>query len=355
MSRPPRHVPFASPAVRRRGPMGGAVVLTVVVALGLGVTAASRCATTAARSAERAGIRSVNAPSPGGLLAFASYDRGEHIVAMRPDGTGMRVLVRNAREPVWSPNGRWLAYTRVPGRSGFTTIMRARSNGTQAHVVSRWARDDPTHPYFVEHPSWSPDGRRIVFNALYQKLDARGRPRYDDEGEAIGERGVFVARAAGSKPRRLRDAPSNTSVGPAWAPDGRNVAAVIGHRIALIPVKGGSPRTLARVDTSVGRLAFAPSGRRLLASDAHTILTFDLRTGGRTTIPAAAGELLSAAAWTPDGKRIAYLAQLGWTPVGGVPPGSPTALFSMRPNGTAKRQLAILPIYALTDTLSWKR
>ena len=164
----------------------------VTAALGL---ASAFLAVTAARAAGP--HASEQAAASAGLLAVESYERGSQIVTMRPDGTRVRVLVRNAREPAWSPDGRWLAYTHSPVRSGFPSIMRVRAKGRGARTVSRFMASSPPNPY-ASFPSWSPDGRRIVFNTQYDFVDAKGRTPISDEGESLTERGVFVASANGS-------------------------------------------------------------------------------------------------------------------------------------------------------------
>jgi Tol biopolymer transport system component len=189
-----------------------------------------------------------------------------------------------------------------------------------------------------------------VFNALYAV------PGSDpDTGEQRTKAGVLVAARDGSRPRRLLS-DTGMVVAPAWSPDGRRIAVrTAAGSVGLVPVRGGRVQLLRRGLRDATRLQFSPDGKRLLVELTGVppaLQVIDVRTGRRTKI--AVAELLAAATWTPDGKRIAYMAHLGWTPDGGLPAGTSTALFTIRPNGTAKRRLLNLPAFVQAGTLSWK-
>ena len=96
-------------------------------------------------------------PSPDGeRLAFVALDR-LYVMDDYPAGTPQRLTDTGLVEaqPVWSPDGRWIAYTTWSADNG-GHIYRTRSNG----------RGNPerltTASAIYQQPAWAPDGERIV-------------------------------------------------------------------------------------------------------------------------------------------------------------------------------------------------
>jgi Tol biopolymer transport system component len=87
--------------------------------------------------------------------AGAQAQRG--IYVMNADGTGRRLLVVNAIDPAWSPDGSKIAYVVYRSRlaeGGFVTV--ANADGTGARRLTASGEDEA-------QPAWSPGGRQIAF------------------------------------------------------------------------------------------------------------------------------------------------------------------------------------------------
>lgn len=191
--------------------------------------------------------------SPDGTrLAFSRWfdsETRELVGVVNADGTGERILARDARLPSWSPEGARLAFVSANGAE----VMDA--DGSNRHAVSArgteptWAHDgsrlllaradglhvvsaDGTGDAQVTHPepfgleadsgaSWSPTGAQIVFE----------RVRYNEYG-VEQERRVWIASADGSGERALTAAGVFASR-PAWSPGGDKIAYAAGELYAV--------------------------------------------------------------------------------------------------------------------------
>ncbi|MBM4195709.1 MAG: S9 family peptidase [Gammaproteobacteria bacterium] len=119
------------------------------------------------------------------------------------------------------------------------------------------------------HPSWSPDGREIAFLS-----------RRDADWDRSTWYGLYVMRAERDAPARLLHRFYSDSVGaawlarPAWHPDGRDLAVVVGsdakllwygtHRLAVVPLAGGAPRIVtAALDRNIEQPHWSADGRWL--------------------------------------------------------------------------------------------
>jgi TolB protein len=103
-----------------------------------------------------------------------------------------RLLLEAALEPVWSPDGNFIAYTNPwPSHAPYgIDVWTARRDGTRRRRLT--SRGD-----FNSAPVWSPDGRWIAFisNRLYDPPfeSAEGRMfvmRADGRGERLITRGA---------------------------------------------------------------------------------------------------------------------------------------------------------------------
>ena len=145
---------------------------------------------------------------------------------VRPDGTGFRRLARNARAPVWSPDGKRLAVVRLD-RQERPWIYVGTGSGTALRRLTAGA-----------HPTWSPDGRSLAFARVHRGVNQ-----------------IFVIGANGRELRQLT-AGNTFELDPAWSPNGKWIAywAVRGRTQSIYasPVAHGPDVRLTRAPVNAG-------------------------------------------------------------------------------------------------------
>jgi hypothetical protein len=148
-----------------------------------------------------------------------------------PDGTG-------AHNPLWSPDGRWLAFSTTTETTD--RLMLIRSDGTGMRPLAEDAGGPDT---------WSPDGRWVYFVGEKE----RGRTH------------VYRADVGGGRPQQLTGDAFQAG-GAASSPDGTRLAfmadAVYGWDLWVANADGSAPRMVL---ASAGLGGWSPDGRLLLA------------------------------------------------------------------------------------------
>src|SRR4051794_9168513 len=149
-------------------------------------------------------------PGTNGTILFRNDDPssgvGKPLLRASSDGTRVRVLSRRpGLFSDWRPDGRRIAFDFIQ-RNGSEQIATTRPNGSDLKVITRGKG-------IHEVPSYSPSGRRLVFDASDQ-----------DPNSSTFQTHLWVMRADGSHPHRLAMASSGFDVEPRYAPNGRWIA-----------------------------------------------------------------------------------------------------------------------------------
>lgn len=178
---------------------------------------------------------------------------GEIFTIATEHGDATRVTHSYSREtePVWSPDGKWIAY--VSDEGGRDSVWLADTEGNNAKKLT----DTDNEKLSVK---WMPDSKALYFtssdHALYVVDAGGGQPRKIASNDAGNIQGpevspdgkwfayakqdhdlrahVYIVSAQGGEEQRLNDDQLFSSLGPHWTPDGKKLIFLGGY------VQGGS-------------------------------------------------------------------------------------------------------------------
>lgn len=174
-----------------------------------------------------------------------AYVRGETVYISRADGSGAQRVVGDALFPAWSPDGRYLAFSRA--RCAPYECIEV-DNPTEIFVLdlrTKKLRRLTQNMNYDGEPEWSPDGRLLLF---------------------VRETGLFTMSPDGSH--------VNPLIGGAWS----------------------SPR-------------WSPDGSRIAFDDFRDVYVLNLASQSKLRRMTPNPGPDHHASWSPDGKRIAYLSE----------------------------------------------
>jgi uncharacterized delta-60 repeat protein len=183
-----------------------------------------------------------------------------------------------------SPDRRRVAFVRpVKGRFELD-LIGADGNGLRSLLKSPVGSEELTPATTL---SWSPDGRRLVFDTLHVPL-----PGTCSTPTPPGE--IYVVETATGNVRRL-----GIGSGPSWSPDGRWIAFARDGKLLLEHPDGSGPRVLGTGSS----LSWSPHGQRVafVESPKHWIAVERADGGAKRRLAIGRQPV-----WSPDGSRIAY-------------------------------------------------
>ena len=313
------------------------------------------------------GVRHLSISGDGRRIAMTALTLRSNLwkVAVSPasgEASGAPVALtddtaRRKTTPVFSPDGRWIAYSGARGGSGSDVwIMNVDDGRTLPITVAEPASGEGSSPSSFR-ASWFPDGARLAFltsdgqRTTFQMADLTSRRpqplltlptatevddfqrsgvnaaldyRLSPDGKEVafsevdvrtGMPRVYVRPAGPGEPRPISP-PDHSETYPAWSPDGRWIATELrtgqGTVVGVRSAQGGPVRALTSGPGSSWIHSWAPDSDRILfAGEREGIwnVWWVSRTTGRETKVTRYGGVntfVRYPTWSPRGDRIVF-------------------------------------------------
>ncbi len=262
----------------------------------------------------------------GGSIVFTSDREGSaDLFRVKPDGTGLERLTDSPAyddQAAFSPDGKQLVF--VTTRNGGTADLWTMD------LQTKKGKALTSGPGGDFRPSWSPDGKWIAFSSDRGSTMPMGRGRW----EHLQLADIYLVRPDGSGLKRITT-PGNFCGSPKFSADSARLVAYCMDAQDTLEIRRPNPRPenehdtratldtrLVSIDIATGAMSDIQAGPgakfnpSFLPGDAVGYVRKDLPdagiyyTGGRK---GPKGDV-RAAAWSPDGKRIAFHRRLAAPP-----------------------------------------
>jgi TolB protein len=237
------------------------------------------------------------APDGKSLVYCSDRSGAFEIWTMRADGTAQTQVTKlggRALFPDMSPDGKHIVFAGVIGQDANTDVYVVDAAGG-GHLTALTTCKDQMAGCANDYPSWSPDGKHIVFIHQDDYVSEQG----------VNEQ-VWLMNADGSGKHALTTGADPKDQLPSWSPDGKQIVYAAGVGVSegiwKIGIDGTKPTQLS------GCLAADPK-------------------------PCAAGSDFGPV-WSPDGTRIAFLRFFGEVGANDRP------VYVMNADGTGQQRLA---------------
>ena len=232
-----------------------------------------------------------------GTILYASTRknvRNWDLFTIKADGSDRRQLTHTPepeQHPSWSSDGKKILFTRGDVMSNIDLYVMDADSSNVVRLTE--------HPERDQRGVFSPDGETIAFVS-----------------ERDGDKAVWLMAADGSNPRKLVQGRE-----PSFSPDGRRIAFTSSafddnDEIYLIDLDGSNRMRLTENRRKLdGFASFAPKGNRLVYNSeefgGQELMLMQADGQGQTRISIAEETYEQEPVFSPDGKGIAYAGRMG--------------------------------------------
>jgi TolB protein len=254
----------------------------------------------------------------GRWIVFTSHRNGSaDIYRVHPDGTGLERLTDDPAfddQGALSPDGHQLVF--VSNRGGHANLWLL-------DLATRKARQSTKHDNGDFRPCWSPDGHWIAFSS---DRDSK-QPKAQGGFATLHSTEIYLIRPDGSGLRRITKAHAFAG-SPTWSPDGKRLVFYetdlkeVNNIVTVRRLRGTTQISTAEIETGERRALTSGTGEkwspRWLARDRIAFVSGGPKGGIEfTNRPAGARGEFGSPSWSADGRRMVFHREVdhNWPPL----------------------------------------